>query len=37
MIRSGLYLFRGNVVNQDLAEAFDWPYKDLRLLLAAYE
>ena len=37
MIRSGLYLFRGNVVNQDLAEAFGWPYKDLRLLLAAYE
>lgn len=37
MIRSGLYLFRGNVVNQDLAEAFDWPYKDLRLLIAAYD
>ena len=28
VIRSGLYLFRGNVVNQDLAEAFGWPYKD---------
>jgi alanine dehydrogenase len=37
MIRSGLYLFRGNVVNRDLADAFGWPAKDLNLLLAAYE
>jgi len=37
MIRSGLYLYRGNVVNRDLAEAFDWPFKDLDLLLAALD
>ena len=37
MIRSGLYLYRGNVVNRDLAEAFGWPSKDLDLLLAAYD
>jgi len=37
MIRSGLYLFRGNVVNRDLAEAFGWPSKDLDLLLAAFD
>lgn len=37
MIRSGLYLFRGNVVNRDLAEAFGWPAKDLDLLLAAFD
>jgi len=37
MIRSGLYLYRGNVVNSDLAEAFGWPYKDLNLLLAALD
>ena len=37
MIRSGVYLFRGNVVNRDLADAFGWPAKDLNLLLAAYE
>ena len=37
MIRSGLYLYRGNVVNRDLAEAFGWPSKDLDLLLAAFD
>ncbi len=37
MIRSGLYLYRGSVVNRDLADAFGWPYKDLNLLLAAYD
>ena len=37
MIRSGLYLYRGNVVNRDLAEAFGWPYKDLSLLIAALD
>ena len=37
MIRSGLYLYRGNVVNRDLAEAFGWPFKDLNLLLAALD
>ena len=37
MIRSGLYLYRGNVVSRDLAEAFGWPSKDLDLLLAAYD
>lgn len=34
MIRSGLYLYNGSLVNADLAEAFDWPYRDLNLLLA---
>ena len=37
LFRSGLYLYRGNVVNQDLAEAFGWPYKDLNLLLATMD
>jgi len=37
MIRSGLYLYRGNVVNRDLAEAFGWPFKDLNLLLATID
>jgi alanine dehydrogenase len=34
MIRSGLYLYNGCLVNADLAEAYDWPYRDLNLLLA---
>ena len=37
LFRSGLYLYRGNVVNKDLAEAFGWPYKDLNLLLATLD
>lgn len=37
LFRSGLYLYRGNVVNKDLAEAFGWPYKDLNLILAALD
>lgn len=35
-IRSGIYLYKGMLTNQYLAEEFGLPYKDLDLLLAAY-
>ena len=35
-VRSGIYLYKGMLTNQYLAEEFGLPYKDLDLLLAAY-
>ena len=35
-VRSGIYLYKGVLTNQYLAEEFGLPYKDLDLLLAAY-
>ena len=35
-VRSGIYLYKGMLTNQYLAEEFGWPYKNLDLLLAAY-
>ena len=35
-VRSGIYLYKGMLTNQYLAEDFGLPYKDLDLLLAAY-
>lgn len=35
-VRSGIYLYKGMLTNQYLAEEFNLPYKDLDLLLAAY-
>jgi alanine dehydrogenase len=34
-VRSGIYLYRGMLTNQYLAENFNLPYKDLDLLMAA--
>jgi len=34
-IRSGIYLYKGMLTNQYLAERFSLPFKDLNLLLAA--
>jgi alanine dehydrogenase len=33
--RHGVYLYHGTLVNEVIGEAFDLPYKDLDLLLAA--
>lgn len=35
-LRNGVYLFNGTLTNEIIGEAFDLPYKDLDLLIAAF-
>ena len=35
-VRNGIYLYKGVLTNQYLAETFNLPYKDLDLLIVAY-
>jgi alanine dehydrogenase len=35
-LRNGVYLFNGTLTNEIIGEAFDLPYKDLNLLIAAF-
>ncbi|HEY8366120.1 MAG TPA: alanine dehydrogenase, partial [Bacteroidia bacterium] len=34
--RHGVYMYNGTLTNQDVAEMFDLPWKDLNLLIAAF-